>query len=87
MKLRDLTNKNTKDSLCVESFDLIIVYNVYGTLLQISQSTFEHSTIKFSLLDVEEDNKTGESSIEFSSFKELEDIIKDFKNKFNNLNK
>lgn len=64
---------------------LTITYDIEGDLLQFSQSTFQHSTLKMSLIDIKEDTQSGETTIEFNDFKELEDCINDFKLKFNNL--
>ena len=69
----------------ISSTELIIVYSFEGDLLQFSQSTFEHTTLKMSILDKDVERSTGETTIELEDFKELEDCIKDFKTKFNKL--
>ncbi len=76
---------NNKESIGIISVELVIVYSIYGTLVQLKQYTSEDLPFSLSILD-KDMNKDGEIVIEFSSFEELISVINDAKNKFKQFN-
>lgn len=85
--MKIIENSIDKNSIHIYSVDINVIYSVYGQLLQLSQGTTENNITKLSLLDAETDTKEGSTSIEFSNIKELDKILIDFNNKFNNSKK
>jgi hypothetical protein len=80
--------QNTKsEDIHIYSVGLVVLYSVYGSLLELRQETTETSTFKISVLDQDIDKETDGYSIEFCSSNELIKIIEDFKKKLNNSKK
>lgn len=63
----------------------------YYSKLMLRSSSYgkkdELNSFELSILDEEMDTTTGKTTMQFYEIKELEEIITDFKNKLNNLNK
>ena len=53
----------------------------YNNELVLQNSNYDHSTFQLSIFGKKINKKTDCVTIEFNNFKELEDIVKDFKNK------
>jgi len=66
--------------------ELIVSYDIGNNeLIQLRQSSFDN-TLDFAILDKEQEHETGETKVKFENIKELENILTDFKNKYNNIN-
>jgi hypothetical protein len=80
--------QDTKDeNIHIYSVGLVVLYSVYGRLLELRQDSTETSTFKISVIDEDLDKETDGYSIEFCSSDELIKIIQDFKKKLNNSKK
>lgn len=88
MAKRKKSKRDRMDSkIVIDSIDLRIVYDLSGEKLQFEKSTISESTFDLSILDKDQDKSTGETKISFNNIKELRDIIANFEEKYNNLNK
>ena len=76
-----------KPKIKVDAIHLEVTYDIEGDKVSLYLDTYEVTCLKFSIFDKEQDKQTGETSVEFESIEELEEILKDFKSKFNSLKK
>lgn len=80
--------QNTKnEDIHIYSVGLVVLYSVYGKLLELRQDTLDTTSFKISIIDEDLDKETDGYSIEFCSSDELIKIIQDFKKKLNNSKK
>jgi hypothetical protein len=80
--------ENTKsEDIHIYSVSLVVLYSVYGRLLEFREDTLSNTGFKISIIDEDLDKETDGYSIEFCSTTELIKIIEDFKKKLNNSKK
>jgi hypothetical protein len=75
--------KNT--DIHIYSIDLVVMYSMYGQLVQLSDGTGECTTPTISIVDRDFDDKEMSVTIQLTKLEELNLIIKDFKDKLNKL--
>ena len=71
----------------MEVFDkeLIITYDIDGTLIELYGSTNKDNTFKFSILDTEQNKVTGGTELEVNDLKSINRAIKHFTKEFKKL--
>ena len=71
----------------MEVFDkeLIITYDIDGTLIELYGSTNKDNTFKFSILDTEQNKVTGGTELEVNDLKSINEAIKHFTKEFKKL--
>jgi hypothetical protein len=72
----------------VSDIELIVTYDIGLVKIELSQDTIlKESCIRFSILDVEQDRRSGRTTVEFSDCNEIRKVISDFEKRFNLIKK
>lgn len=69
--------------LKIVSIELIVHYDIVDQSVEISQSTSDGSTFDIHLLDVDQDQHTGRTTLRLNNSKEMQEIMEDFNKRFN----
>ncbi len=71
----------------IVDIELTIHYNINGDGIELVQGTTDTSTFDFHILDKDQDERTGRTTISFNSSNDLINIINDFNKRFNTIKK